>query len=98
MATLLELNGLLDDPDLKSKVNGALLKAAVAVKFEDPGTTNHAARSELAGNMLTDPQGLSQRFMRYVVGANASSSLSTIQGLSDGDIQDHVNAAIDLFI
>ena len=55
MATLLERYHLMhSDGDLWRKVEAAALKAATAIKYEDPGTTNHAARLEWANTVFAD--------------------------------------------
>lgn len=97
MATLSELNGLLNDPILSEKVGGACIKAAVDVKNEDAGTANHANRLKWAKKIFSDTQGERVKVMRYVIAANAGLTLAQINALSDTDIQNHVNASIDVF-
>lgn len=97
MATLSELNGLLNDPVLSEKVGGACIKAAVDVKNEADTTANHANRLKWAKKIFSDTVGERVKVMRYVVAANAALALAAIQALSDTDIQSHVNASIDCF-
>src|SRR5688572_25773817 len=42
MATLSELNTVMNEPTLNEKIRGAVLMAALAVQYEDAGTANHA--------------------------------------------------------
>jgi hypothetical protein len=57
MATLLELYHLMNsDGDLWRNVEAAALKAAIAIKYEDPETANHAARLEWSTAVLADPK------------------------------------------
>ena len=97
MATLAELNTLINDGTLNEKVRGAVIKAAVAVKFEATDTPNHANRLKWAKAALNDPIGTATRTARYVVAANAAETLATIAALSDTLIQDHTNASVDIF-
>jgi hypothetical protein len=54
---LLDLYHLMNsDGDLWKKTEAAALNAAIAIKYEDPGTTNHAARLEWATGVLADPK------------------------------------------
>ena len=97
MATLIELNGLVDDPNLSAKVGGALLAAAKDVLFEDAGTANHANRLKWAKAVINDPAGQRVRMMRLVVGINSASDLATINALTDQNIKDGVALGINLF-
>ena len=57
MATLLDLYHLMNsDGDLWRKVEAAALKAATAIRYEDPLTANHAARLEWANGVFADPK------------------------------------------
>ena len=55
--SLLDLYHLMNsDGDLWKKVEAAALNAAIAIKYEDPLTTNHAARLEWANEVFADPK------------------------------------------
>lgn len=97
MATLAELNTLLNDSTLSEKVGAACLVAAKNVKFEGDEVPNHTNRLKWAAKVFADPVGQRLKVMRYVVAANSSLSLASITGLSDTDIQNHTDAAIVLF-
>ena len=54
---LLDLYHLMNsDGDLWKKVEAAALNAAIAIKYEDPLTANHAARLEWSVEVLADPK------------------------------------------
>jgi len=97
VATLSELHSLLSDDSLQNKVRGAVLKMAIAVVFEDAGTANHANRLAYAKAALNDVNGAADDIVKYVIGANASSTAAEILALSDSTIQDHVNASLAIF-
>lgn len=97
MASLAEINTLLNDAPLSEKVGAACLLAAKDVKNEADDTPNHNNRLKWANRVFSDPVGQRTKVMRYVVAANSNLSLASIQQLSDSDIQAHTNAAINLF-
>lgn len=97
MATLTELQSLLNAPELRDKVRAAVVKTAVSIRFESDSTPNHAARLVWAKACLADPNGKAEQVVRYVVGANAALTHEQITGLSDADIQSHTDAAADVF-
>lgn len=54
---LLDLYHLMNsDGDLWKKVEAAAFNAAVAIKYEDPETANHAARLEWANVIIAGPK------------------------------------------
>ena len=54
---LLDLYHLMNsDGDLWRKVEAAALNAAIAIRYEDPLTANHAARLAWADVILADPK------------------------------------------
>lgn len=97
MATLTELQTLLNDPALRDKVRAAVVKTAVAVNYESDQTEHHAERLAWAKGVFDDPNGAAERVVRYVVGANAAETLAAIQSLSDAAIQSHCDASVNLF-
>lgn len=95
MATLAELSTIINEGGpFADKVKAACIKTAVNVAFEDVGTPNHANRLKLAKQFLVDPAGQYSRVLRYVIAANAASTLAEITGLSDANIQSHVDASL----
>lgn len=101
MATLAELNSVMGEPTLNEKIRGAVLMAAVAIKFESAETENHANRILWAATALNDPNGVANDVQKYVVAAkNAdtpSVSAAALVALSDTDIQNYTNAAVNIF-
>lgn len=97
MATLTELQTMLNDPILRDKVRAAVVKTAVAVNYESDLTEHHAERLAWAKAVFSDPNGAAERVVRYVVGANAAETLAAIQALADATIQSHCDAAVNLF-
>lgn len=97
MATLTELQTLLNDPVLRDKVRAAVVVTAKNVNFESDQTEHHAERLAWAKGVFADPNGAAEKVVRYVVGANAAETLAAIQGLSDATIQSHCDAAVNLF-
>lgn len=97
MATLSEIQTVLNDPILRDKVRAAVVKTSISINFESAATENHAARLAWAKSALADPNGTAERVVRYVVGANASLTLAEIQGLSDSVIQSHTDASVNIF-
>ena len=94
-ATLLELSTILNDgSNFADKIKAACIKTAVSVAYEDAQTANHANRLKWATSAFKDPQSMYSRVMRYVIAANASSDLAAITGLSDANIQSHVDASL----
>jgi hypothetical protein len=97
MATLSELQTMLNDPGLRDKVRAAVVVTAKNVNFESDATPNHAARLVWAKQALSDPNGTAEKVVRYVVAANNTLTLNEITGLSDSAIQSHVDAAVNVF-
>ena len=59
-------------------VRQAVVEAAINISSEDPGTTNHAARRELAAKVLAAPNGWAEVF---AVGVATNPNIGT--GTSD---------------
>lgn len=97
MATYSDLKTLESDSVLQTKVEVALWVAAEAIQNEDPATANHANRLKWAKQVLRDPAGSKDDFLRYLLAANDDQSLATIQAASDATVQTHVNNAVNVF-
>lgn len=95
MATLSELSTLLNDGPLTDKCKAAGLIAANAIIAEVAGTPNHANRLKWAKKVFSDPVTQGTALLRAVLAANASATLTQINGASDATIQTAVNAAVD---
>ena len=97
MATLTEINTLINEPAITEKVKSAVIIAAKDVAFEDEGTANHTNRLKWAKSALSDPNGMATRVTRYVIAANNTLTLAEITALSDTDIKNNCNACINIF-
>jgi hypothetical protein len=97
MATLTEINTLLNDPVLGEKVGAACLITAKNIAFEGGEVENHANRLKFAAKIFADPQGIRVKVTRYVIAANSAESLAAINALSDSTIQSHVDASVNIF-
>lgn len=97
MATLAELQTVMGDPILKDKCRAAAIKTAVSVVFESDQTPNHANRLKWAKQSLSDPVGMAEKVVRYVVAARASDTLAQISALDDATIQANVDASLAVF-
>lgn len=102
MATLAELYEILTDTVLQNKIRAAMCKTAVAIKFEDPATPNHAERLAVAKRWLNDVNGNADDVQRYVIASysssNPSDSSATVLAMDDATIQSHVDAWVSVFI
>lgn len=103
--TLLELSTALGaGGTFQDRISAACVKAAVAIKFEDPGTANHANRLIWASQALADPNSVRVKVQNYVLAALIASDgnltladLTNPAVVDDTDIQDNVNASVDIF-
>jgi hypothetical protein len=97
MATLTEIQSLLNDPVLRDKVRAAVVVTSKNVNFESAATENHAERLAWAKSVFSDPNGMAEKVVRYVVAAHSANTLAEIQGLSDAAIQADADACVNLF-
>jgi hypothetical protein len=96
MATLVELDLLIGDPTLQSKMKGAVLIAAYTVQTESAATPNHANRLIWARSAFQDPGTMARDMLPAVLGANNAFTVAQITGASDAAIVTAVEAAIDI--
>lgn len=97
MATFTELNGLLNDSVLSERVGVACIVAAKDIASEGDGVSNHANRLKWAKRVFTNPTGERVNVMRYVLARNTTETLEDIAALTDSELQDFVNAGINIF-
>lgn len=97
MATLTELQTLLNEPTLRDKLRSAVVVASKNVTFESAATENHANRLKWAAEVMDDPNGWAEKFTRFVVAVHADSTAAEIQALSDSAISDAVDLGINTF-
>jgi hypothetical protein len=75
--TLLELVGLKESAELKSRITAALIITAYKVLGEDPTTENHGNRVPWAKGVLLDPDGAAAKWLWPVI---ASINMNTTPG------------------
>ena len=78
---------LSQSPAFVARVQGAMVKSAIAVSSEDPATVAHATRTQWATQVLRDPAHYAQR-MAFGVAANPSVTAAS----TDADIEFTVNS------
>lgn len=83
MTTLTERAAVAEDPTFQRRVRQAIVNAAIDIKAEDAGTTNHAARSVLAARVLAKPNSWASVF---AVGVAQNPNVGT--GVSDPSTDD----------
>ena len=93
MATYLEIFGLRDDSDLRSRTAVAVVVEATAVKDE---TTPVAARIAWAQEALSDPESVAKQALWVILAENKNLSVATIQGATDASLQTNVASVVDL--
>lgn len=96
MATNLELETLLNNPDLSRRVTAALLRAAASA-VTGTGTGATAAHLKLANKVFASPAGLTKQFLNRLLAENANMTVSQILGVSDATINAAVLAMFDDF-
>jgi hypothetical protein len=97
MATYTELFDEFKSKLLLKRIVVAIIVAADTVLNESPATANHANRLIWAKDAFTDPENYAKRFLAAILGANNGATVAQIQGSSDTQIQNNVDAAIDVF-
>lgn len=81
-----EQRSLLETGDFRKKVYQAIIKAAVAIRNEDPNTDHHQSRVSLANAVVINPRQNEQRFSEVL----ATQMTST--NPSDSDIDGAMGA------
>jgi hypothetical protein len=97
MATYFELLTASENTDLRKKVKVACFVAAEAIRTENTGTTNHAARLTWAKGVFENPDRESNRMVWAVLAQNAAATYAAIIGATDAAVQTAVNNAVDVF-
>lgn len=97
MATYTELFDLADNNILLDRVSVAITIAADTVLNEIESTPNHANRVIWAKGAFSNPKAQAKAFLAAVLAANNGADVATIQAVTDTQIQNNVNAAIDVF-
>ncbi len=95
MATLAELNEVLGDSDLQSKIKIAILISAEKVVAEVNTTPNHAERMAWAFLAMANPGRYISTLMNKLLAENESVPVATIIGASDATIQGNADGAVN---
>jgi hypothetical protein len=98
MASLADLQTLLNDPMLRNKIRSAVVITAKNVYYEAPETPSHAARLAWAKSVFANPDAAAEQVVRFVVASNATASVEAILTAGDSTIQSAVGGAVNLFI
>jgi len=92
MATYTELRNLFNQDALRNRVEMALIiKSQLIIKETGPSD----ARIEWAKNILANSRNEAESFVKYVLAANAGSTIEGINGASDAVVSVAVDAAVD---
>ena len=97
MATYAELRALMDDNDLENRCQVAVIVAAGTIQEEDSGTPNHDNRLAWAEKAYGSPAALAKKVLMSVLAANKAATVAQIQAATDEQLQEKVDAAIDVF-
>jgi hypothetical protein len=93
MATLTELEALLEDATLLAKIRAAVCIAAESMLAGTPT----AADRKWAKAVFFDPSIEAKKCLRYIIGKNSAATVAQITGATDNTIQTQVNeAAVEL--
>lgn len=88
-SSLKNIASIFQSSELRSRVLGAMLKAAFGIKWEDAATAQHAARVALSGKVLLDPDKFLNAFM-FTLATEAAIQSSGV-GATDSAIQNLVD-------
>jgi len=97
MATLTELNGLLNDPVLKDKLQAAVIVVGMEIPGETPQPSNHAARLAYAKTAVANPQSEATAWVRVLLGLNHTLTTQQITDANDAAILQAVRDSWDVF-
>lgn len=97
MATYTELDLVAEDSTFRDRVKVACIVAAEAIRTELPATPNHDARVTWARGVLFAPDKEASRMVWAVLAQNRAATLAQITGATDTQLQNAVDAAVNLF-
>ena len=102
MATLTELTQIYEKgtpgaSPLFDKIISGVLLIAEAIRDENPATANHVNRIIWAKQAFQFPKVKAQEMFGAMLAANASATVSQIQGASDAAIQTAITNAVNIF-
>lgn len=97
MATYEEISQMYAVGALKPKIAVAVASAAETILSENTATPNHTARYLWAAKAMKDPYDEADKFLIGVLVANKAASVAVIEGATDTQIQNNVDALVDVF-
>ena len=97
MATYAELFDLRTNSELRNRIQVACIVAAETIRGEDSGTENHANRLLWAVEAFRNPKANSERMLWALLAAFKDQAVGVIANPTDAQIQEAVDAAVDLF-
>lgn len=97
MATYQELYDLYSNAALRNRVSVACVVAADAIRQEDAGVANHAARLAWAKQVFIAPDATAESMLKAVLAANKALSVAQITGAADAALQTAVSNAVNIF-
>lgn len=98
MASYIELRALFSHNELRNKVEVACIVAAETIRAESDTVPNHANRLLWARSAFASPRSTSERMLMALLAANKLATVSAITGATDSQIQEKVDAAVDVFV
>ena len=98
MATYLELNALVNNRDLRRKVETALFILALSIFNETTPPANQSERLKMANKIFDQPGTVAKSVLPSILAANSGLSVTQIENASDAAIQSNVDSIIDLFV
>lgn len=96
MATYNELLTLATDSDLIARTRVACVVASYAVGVEVGTTPNHAARTEWAKRVFSNPEFEASRMLWILLAMNKTLTVAQIKAVSDTDLQTAVDGAVNI--
>lgn len=95
--SLIAARELAIDATFVARVRAACVRAAVAVTGEGAGAANHAARADLARQVLRSPGAWAERFAEAAATNATLLTYATVGEMPDGDIEYTINSLWDAF-
>ena len=98
MADYIQIYDLIATPDGTALRNKISVAAAIKAQTLIDGGSPTAAQIAWANDAIKNPSGKAQELIHYVLAANNSATIATINAASDATIQSNVDTAVDALI
>jgi len=96
MATYLELRTIVDNNELRNRIQVAVMVAVDTIRQENPATENHANRMIWAASAIASPKSAADACLRIAIAQNKDYTVAQIIGADDVTLQAAVDSAINL--